>query len=136
MHPSKVKLNWFFLNSLFFSLQLSNANLQQGKGMKVMCKTGSDGCLSITRTTTVVTSYEYVVCGNLVEENIGYKGAANIKSFNDGSVTDFNSCAQECADFEGCNFWTFTSGGNCHLKGSDNGRENRAGFTSGQKPCS
>ena len=83
----------------------------------------------------MVTSYEYVVCGNLVEENIGYKGAANIKSFNDGSVTDFNSCAQECADFEGCNFWTFTSGDNCHLKRSDNGRENRAGFTSGQKPC-
>ena len=54
--------------------------------MKVMCKTGQGGCLSVTTTTTTVvtsydTYYEYVVetgCGDLVEENIGYKGAANL----------------------------------------------------------
>ena len=103
-----------------------------------MCETGQGGCLSVTTTTTVVTSYEYVVetgCGNLVEENTGYNGAANFKSFKDGSVTNFESCAQECANLDGCNFWTYTSGGTCHLKKSDNGRETRMGFTSGQKPC-
>ena len=131
--------------------------------MKVMCKTGPGGCLSVTTTTTdrsnvttttidsstvttttttttdssttVTSNGVQTGCGDLVEENIGYKGAANIKSFNDGSVTDFSSCAQECFDFEGCNFWTFTNSGKCHLKRSDNGRENRGGFTSGQKPC-
>ena len=88
-----------------------------------------------TDSSTVTSCVVQTGCGNLVEEDIGYKGTGNIKSINDGSVTDFSSCAQECFNFEGCNFWTFTNSGKCHLKPSDCGRENRRGFTSGQKPC-
>ena len=99
--------------------------------------TTTDSTVTTTTTdsSTVTSCVVQTGCGNLVEEDIGYKGTGNVKSFNDGSVTDFSSCAQECLNFEGCNFWTFTNSGKCHLKPSDCGRENRRGFISGQKPC-
>ena len=122
------------LVSSFSRLQMSKDNLQD-QGKKVMCLTGQGGCLSTT-TTTILTSYVVETgCGNLVEDNTRYKGTANIKTIKDGSTIDFESCAQECADFAGCNFWTFTDSGNCHLKTSDDGREKKEGFTSGQRPC-
>ena len=125
----------------------------QDSGMNVMCKTGQDGCFSTTTnvtyvitnttdtttaTTTTITSTNIVVekaCGNLLEANTTYKNAPKVKNIKDGSITDFNSCAEECANFEGCLFWTFTRYGNCYLRSSDYGREFKQGYTAGQKPC-
>ena len=46
-----------------------------------------------------------------------------------------SACQRACSEHAGCSYWTWSRGGKCYLKTSDDGRETTSYYVSGTKDC-